>query len=340
MSYPSPTVTVVVPSRGRTALLERALLSVGAQTVRPLEVVVVADGTTIPHPPPAGDVPVRVVELATSVGGAEARNVGVREARGELIAFLDDDDAWVPTKLEKQLALREATGARVLASRVIAELPGHHQVWPRRLLGPGQDVGDYLLVRRSPLRGETLIQTSCLLVDRDLLLEVPFTTGLPRHQESDWLIRAVHRTGVVPVIHPEPLTYWDCTPRRDRISTGRRWEQSLLWVDGLRPLISPHAYASFLLTGVATIARDASDYRGLLDLLRLSRLRGRPQRQDLLVWASIVLSPPADGRLKQLVKRALVADRSGTADDAVVSVAAGRGPASPHPLADPAALAG
>ena len=299
-------VTVVVPTRGRTALLERALRSVGAQTVLPLEVVLVADGTTVPAPPPAGGVPVRVVELAEPVGGAEARNRGVAAARGELIAFLDDDDAWVETKLEKQLALRSATGARVVASRVVAELPGHQQVWPRRLLRPGEDVAEYLLVRRSPLRGETLLQTSCLLVDRDLLVQVPFTAGLPRHQEWDWVIRAARRTGVVPVIHPEALTYWDCTPRVDRISSGRRWEQSLLWVDGLRPHISPHAYASFLLTWIAPIAREASDWRGLFDLRRLAGLRGEPHRRDLLVWASILLSPRSDSRVKQVLKAALV----------------------------------
>src|SRR5580698_546767 len=99
-------VSAVIPTRNRPALVSRAVQSVLRQTHSDIEAVVVIDG---PDPETAaaleaiGDPRVRVIALAENVGGSEARNVGAREARGEWIALLDDDDEWLPEKIEKQI---------------------------------------------------------------------------------------------------------------------------------------------------------------------------------------------------------------------------------------------
>ena len=103
-------VSVVVPTRNRRAALGRALASVEAQTYRDLELVVVDDASTdgtaawLSARFPA----IRVVALASAVGAAAARNRGLEEARGELVAFLDDDDVWRPGYLEAQVAHLDA----------------------------------------------------------------------------------------------------------------------------------------------------------------------------------------------------------------------------------------
>ena len=101
-----PKVSVVIPCKDRPEKLHRALASVSAQTVLPLEVVVVDDGSEVPLQLPPGGyrMPVRIIRQ-TNQGPSAARNRGVREAAGGWIALLDSDDTWLPDKLKTQLDL-------------------------------------------------------------------------------------------------------------------------------------------------------------------------------------------------------------------------------------------
>jgi glycosyltransferase involved in cell wall biosynthesis len=100
-------VTVVIPTRDRWSLLSRfalraALLQEGVEH----EVLVVDDGSTDGTPErlaELADPRVRMIRNSAPGRVARARNAGIREARGEWIAFLDDDDSWAPDKLRTQL---------------------------------------------------------------------------------------------------------------------------------------------------------------------------------------------------------------------------------------------
>lgn len=118
-------VSVITPTHQRPSLLLRAIESVGSQTHRPIEQIVVADG-------PDPDVReldgyggyVRVVELgrnwhSISGGwGAEARMVGTLVARGEFIAYLDDDNVLFPEHITSLVALLEETGVDFVHSQM------------------------------------------------------------------------------------------------------------------------------------------------------------------------------------------------------------------------------
>jgi len=100
----SPSVTVVIPAYNAMSCIRTAIDSVLHQTVPPDEVIVVDDGSrdgTAAAVADYGD-RVRLLTQANSGPGA-ARNKGVRAARAEWIAFLDADDSWLATKIEKQL---------------------------------------------------------------------------------------------------------------------------------------------------------------------------------------------------------------------------------------------
>lgn len=100
-----PKVSVVIPCKDRPEKLHRALASVSAQTVPPLEVVVVDDGSDVPLQLTHDySVPVRIIRQ-TNQGPSAARNRGVSEAVGDWIALLDSDDTWLPDKLETQVGL-------------------------------------------------------------------------------------------------------------------------------------------------------------------------------------------------------------------------------------------
>ncbi len=98
-----PAVSVIIPTRNRLAFLRAALDSVAAQTFRDYEVIVIDDGSDEPIADAVAKHPARpqVVRCDVSGGPAAARNRGVREARADTVAFLDSDDLWHPTKLER-----------------------------------------------------------------------------------------------------------------------------------------------------------------------------------------------------------------------------------------------
>lgn len=107
------TVSVIVPTRNRRGLLERAVRSVLAQTHRELELIVVDDGSDDETPAFLADLRradprVRVIRNDTCCGGGAARNAGLAAAGGFYTAFLDDDDEWMPEKLERQLPFAES----------------------------------------------------------------------------------------------------------------------------------------------------------------------------------------------------------------------------------------
>jgi glycosyltransferase involved in cell wall biosynthesis len=102
-------VSVVIPTFNRRRFIGSAIDSALAQTYAPIEIVVVDDGSTdgtaeLIRERYAGD---RRVQYHWQInqGQAIARNAAIREARGEVVAFLDSDDLWNPDKLEKQMPL-------------------------------------------------------------------------------------------------------------------------------------------------------------------------------------------------------------------------------------------
>jgi GalNAc5-diNAcBac-PP-undecaprenol beta-1,3-glucosyltransferase len=100
-------VSVVIPTYRRPHLVVRAIASVLRQTHRHLEVLVVDDCSpddTQSVVQSVGDPRVRYIRHETNKGLPAVRNTGIRAARGEYIAFLDDDDEWREDKLEKQLS--------------------------------------------------------------------------------------------------------------------------------------------------------------------------------------------------------------------------------------------
>ncbi len=106
----TPSVSIIIPTFNRATLLPRSLDSVLAQTVSDWEIVVIDDGSTDDTPAVTeryrarlGDRLVRVRQ--PNRGSSAARNVGLSVARGHYVAFLDSDDEFQPTKLERQLEL-------------------------------------------------------------------------------------------------------------------------------------------------------------------------------------------------------------------------------------------
>lgn len=120
----APRVTVVVPTRNRLAQLQRALACVERQSYRDFKVIVVDDGSTdgtrawLERPAAT----LRALSTASSGGASAARNLAIQHSRGELIAFLDDDDVWQPSYLEAQVHNLDANTNAVLSYAEYVEI--------------------------------------------------------------------------------------------------------------------------------------------------------------------------------------------------------------------------
>jgi len=272
-------VSVVIPTRDRPDLLLRTIGTVLEQTYRRLEVVVVIDGpdqATERALAGVADERLRWLVNESSLGGAEARNVGVREARGEWVAFLDDDDEWLPAKLERQVSLLlQVDRPSLVSCRIVTRTPTRDFIGPEREPRPGEHLSDYLFRPRRPFARGARLQTSAVIVPRRLALDVPWDAGLRRFQDFDWFLRLAAAGTPVRIV-PEPLLIWYF--RQDRPTIGgshaRDWRQALEWIEQRRHLVSRRAYARWLLARVAALAAAAGEPEALGELLRRARRHG------------------------------------------------------------------
>ena len=100
----NPKVSVIIPTYNSAQFIVETLESVFAQTYKNYEVIVVDDGSTDNTKEVLKPYMSKIRYIYKENGGpASARNVGIKNARGEYIAFLDSDDLWLPEKLEKQV---------------------------------------------------------------------------------------------------------------------------------------------------------------------------------------------------------------------------------------------
>jgi glycosyltransferase involved in cell wall biosynthesis len=280
-------VSTVIPTRGRPSLLTRAVKSALAQTYTQLEIIVVIDGEDEESKAALDlitDERLVVLALPESVGGAEARNIGARHAHGEWIAFLDDDDEWMPDKIKQQLSAAAVSRCAfpLVCSQVIARTPTADFVWPEN--PPTKPYSEYLLLRSRLSYGEGLMQTSTLFTKRELLQQVPFRSGLRKHQDWDWVLRCTELQSVEVVFIPKALAIWYLDNARARVSHQNMWRISLDWIKESRKLVTKPAYSSFIANIVAPQAAAEKAWGNFWPLVRELVFVGRPRWRDLSVF--------------------------------------------------------
>jgi glycosyltransferase involved in cell wall biosynthesis len=187
-------ISVVIPVYNRAPILGRALTSIRQQT-RPVdEIVVVDDGSSDDLEAalrPFADLPIRLIRQANA-GAAAARNAGVATARGDILAFLDSDDAWLPEKTARQAAYLAQAPGDVLAVTTGFVMTGSDKA-------PGEVPWDQLRIPRSRRCVEDQLWIcdvspgSTLMLRRSAWEKVgPLDTTLRRLEDWDWLIRLGH----------------------------------------------------------------------------------------------------------------------------------------------------
>ena len=185
-----PLVTVIIPTYNRAKLVERAVKSVLTQSYKQWELLVVDDASTDNTPMTMQNITqidkrVRYIRHQMNQGGSAARNTGLSQAQGDYIAFLDSDDEWLPTKLEKQIACFERLPANVglvYTGALIVRDDGVEE--EQRPVYRGH------LFRQLLLENVVVGSGSAVMIKRTVLNDVPdFDEALPARQDLDFWVR-------------------------------------------------------------------------------------------------------------------------------------------------------
>jgi glycosyltransferase involved in cell wall biosynthesis len=229
-------VSVIIPTFNRAHLLPGSVRTVLAQTHRPLQLIIVNDGSSddtlavlnaLETEARAAGVETAFVTQANT-GPSAARNAGLDRARGEYIAFLDDDDVWFPQKLERQLKALEVSGADACSCLTLNSKTG--ETVPKHV--------EDLFIGHNPaayVRGELDCHIISIVFSSKLLPKVgEFDPVLKSSVDSEWKLRLVHEVNFCAI--PEVLAAFCRTPGSVSEFTGyagliqrdRRWEQVLL----------------------------------------------------------------------------------------------------------------
>jgi glycosyltransferase involved in cell wall biosynthesis len=187
-------VSVVIPAYCAGGTIERAVDSVLAQTRQPSEIVIIDDGTpdetALQGPLERYGGRVHLVRKPNG-GAASARNLGIEQSGGELIAFLDADDYWEPDKLRRQCEIFERhPEVGLVASRYFEQQPGGIK---SPTPGANDDSVDRLLVPEGEAVFElaTRVWTSTVVVRRSVLGRHRFQSGLEPAEDRDLWTRVL-----------------------------------------------------------------------------------------------------------------------------------------------------
>lgn len=196
-------ISVIVPTYNRAETLPRALDSVLAQSLPPAEILIIDDGSqdATRQLIQTGYPSCRYVHQANQ-GVSEARNRGIQEARGEWLALLDSDDAWLPDKLQLQYqALQDQPGYRLCHT---------DEIWIRNgvRVNPMKKHakrGGRIFLDCLPL---CVISPSAALLHRSLFAQIGlFDTSLPACEDYDLWLRICAREPVLYIDKPLVVKY-------------------------------------------------------------------------------------------------------------------------------------
>jgi glycosyltransferase involved in cell wall biosynthesis len=219
----NPLVSVIIPTYNRRDMVVRAVESALSQSYRPFEIIVIDDGSTDGTGDALRQLDVKYL-YQENRGLAAARNVAIRQSRGELIALLDSDDWWIETKLQRCVTyLQEHPAIDVVYTPMLTV-----DAQGRPMTGHDRDCWEGDLLER--IFHHICLRESSAVLRREVCERVGgFTESLPVCVGHDfWLRVAVdHRFGLI----PEPLAVrtWTDTSltRGDRIR-GQKYKLQVL----------------------------------------------------------------------------------------------------------------
>ncbi|MCW8328253.1 glycosyltransferase [Photobacterium sp. SDRW27] len=245
--------SVVIAAYNASDTIARTLQSLQLQSYKNFEVLLVDDASRdasvtkeIADGFFADGLDVTFIQHETNKNGAAARNTGIEAATGEYIAFIDADDEWVPSKLEKYKDhINEYGGEYLLYSQVtVSNEGGETFTRPERGISETEHVSEYLFLTGG------FIQTSAICVPSKVAKEIQFDTRFKRHQDYDFCLRVFSKGLPIKYI-AEPLTIYHIEGAVYK-SKLEDFTYCFWWLNEMKSFMSKHgeaAYQFYLISG-------------------------------------------------------------------------------------------
>lgn len=208
-------ISVIIPAYNRADLLPRTIDSVARQTLLPYEVIIVDDTSPDRTPEVSTDLIEKYKNVLNIIytrhelnkGEGGARNTGIRMATGDYLAFLDSDDEWLPTKLERQVNFLEDTKADGVFCETFLVENDNYATAEQVRIDHDKIIPEHLLTRGCGYGTGTN-----LMISREAVSEHFFDESMRLFIDVDWLYR-VSCHSILYVMH-EALTYYHKAPMR------------------------------------------------------------------------------------------------------------------------------
>ena len=223
-------ISVIVPTYNRAQQLPRALDSILCQSCSPKEIIVVDDGSTDETSAlMTSEYPEIVFIQQQNTGVSSARNVGIKRASGDWIAFLDSDDEWLPEKLEIQMkALYENPGEKICHTNEIWIRNGK-RVNPKK---KHEKFGGWIFQKCLPL---CCISPSSVIIHKSIFKEIGlFDYSLSVCEDYDLWLRITARNPVLYIEEPFLIKYGG---HEDQLSK-KYWGMDRFRIKSLEKIIS------------------------------------------------------------------------------------------------------
>ena len=197
-------VSVIIPSYNSEKFIKRAVSSVLNQTYQNIEVIIVQNGGN-PLPEMKQDPRLRVVSLKKNKGVSNARNIGIREAKGDYIALLDADDYWEPDKLMLQIKLINNYDD---SDKPVICFTGRRLFYEKNnKIKKGGYVGCDNHVTYKRLLRSNQINCSSVVMSRETALKNPFPDGKKMHEDYAVWLRILKNGGYAAGINRPLINY-------------------------------------------------------------------------------------------------------------------------------------
>ncbi len=208
MQAPKCDVTVIIPTYNRDHMLARALRSISQQTFLPMQVIIIDDGSSAYFSERIKRITdqfsnilnVALYRNENNQGANSSRNTAIDLATTKYLAFLDSDDLWLPTKLERQIS--EINSAKEIDSRPVLSATGRY-----RINSSGEVIA--VQISKAKFTDARIIQSnfigtlSSIVVETEIAKQIgKFDTSLKASQDWDFYIRVSKYVQYIPILEP------------------------------------------------------------------------------------------------------------------------------------------
>lgn len=211
----TPLVSVVIPTRNRLVLLQRAIDSINSQTYQNIELIIIDNNSHVPIDLKkiSTSFPTKILRNNEVISLPRNRNLGANSANGDFICFLDDDDSFTPIKIYEELqALLNDTELDYSYGET-EQIDGNGR---RITIGRGpNNITHYLRWRH--------IHVNALMVRKEVFLKTSFNTEMSTFEDVDFIGRLIlfHKGIYIPNLH----AIWNRDNRPDQM-TNKNWRKS------------------------------------------------------------------------------------------------------------------